>query len=191
VLAGCGGQAALLSPQSEPVAGKSALFARLGKDGLLNFELLIENVGRTRQYVMRFSPAYDISVIEVEPDRYEITELLATNVLHQVLGRKPLEGWPYRLAFEARPGRIHYLGDFAGSYTSGPLRLPFNTRPNAVYRFADLEANGSSPALAKGSYSAWMLAPAVDRFDATAAGLQEQYPNLRHLQRERAFVAAK
>jgi hypothetical protein len=144
--------------QTTPTMGKSILFGRFQKNGLPNFGIVIENVGRTREYTVQFRSTNDVVVIEVEPDTYEITHFIAASFINEIVGRKPLKGWPFTVPFTAAPNAIYYLSDFAGSY------------------------NHSFPQVV------WTIEQPVDRFDSAKTELLEKFPNLRGLHVQRAFA---
>jgi hypothetical protein len=156
-LSGCASYTAPVDRQKQATAGKSYLYGRFQKSRLPNIGLVIENIARTREYVFQFKTNDEISVIEVEPDTYEITRFVAASFNNEIIGHKLLRNWPYRTPFIVRPNTVYYLKDFTGS----------------TYR--------------DGFSFIWEIKQPTDRYNSATSEFLTGYPSLGTLERERAL----
>lgn len=158
--AGCAKYTPALSPTAQTNPESAYVFGRFSKSGTPNFGLVIEDIGRTKEYVVQFANGSSVRPFELEPGSYEITQFIAANIANEIIGRKQLSGAPFATAFRVDRGGAYYLGNFTGVYNSAGGKL------------------------------VWKIEPVTDDFASAKEELVHAYPNFSRLRITRAFGAS-
>ena len=156
-IVGCASYTDTISKTYESSPKMAYVYGRFTKSGLPNFVLVFEDIARSRQYAFKFSNKNKLALVEVMPGEYEITHFTAANAFGELIGKKPLSGWPYRISFIVEAGTTYYLGDFTASYSHS------------------------------GQWMRWTIEDYVDSYDSANKELDKSYKRLSILPKARAF----
>ena len=157
-VSGCVSFTERLSTNIEVEDGYAYVYSVLEKEGWPQFGLIFDKTNSNNEYILKFLPNSELSVVKIQPGEYELIGFVAADAHGKEHSRVPINEFPFSKGITVEMGNAYYLGYFKAKYS-------YDNR-----------------------YMTWSLEKYENKYSEATELLYSQYSNLSKLPTFNAFV---